>query len=148
MEALNHDVSDTQPCQTDKKEPVRLVVLNAIQVIASLSVIAIPIIFSIPPFNYITKRILSSFSDLVPYRSLISGEKTTKADEQKSRKYQIAAWGQILLVTVGLSGVAVWSAVFGMDLLGAIWHQKSVVEVLLAAGMVVVWVSFPSATRS
>jgi hypothetical protein len=71
---------------------------------------------------------------------LISDEKISGKVERDARKYQIAAWGQIVLVTVGLSGAAVWSAVFGMDLLAAISHQKSVVEVLLSAGMVLVWV--------
>jgi len=116
-------------------------VLNSIQVLASLIVIITPIIFSIPPFNYIQRRILSSFSDLVPYRSLISEKKSSSQDELESRKYQIAAWGQIVLVAAGLAGVAVWCAVFGMDLLAAIGHQKSVVEVLLSAGMACVWVS-------
>ena len=59
----------------------------------------------------------------------------------ESRKYQIAAWGQIVLVAVGISGAAIWSAIFGMNLLAAIGHNKSVVEVLLSAGMVFVWVS-------
>jgi len=104
-------------------------------------VIVTPILFSIPPLNYLKKRILSSFSDLVPYKSLISEEKITKKDVLESRKYQIAAWGQIVLVIAGLSGVAIWSAIFGMNLLAAIGHDKSVVEVLLSAGMVFVWVS-------
>jgi hypothetical protein len=105
-------------------------------------VITTPIVFSIPPFNYFTKRVLSSFSDLVPYRSLISEKKISRKDELESRKYQIAAWGQLVLVTVGLAGVSTWCAVFGMDLLAAISHDKSVIEVLLSAGMVAVWVSF------
>ena len=106
--------------------------------------ITTPILFSIPPLNYLKRRILSSFSDLVPYRSLISEEKITREDVLESRKYQIAAWGQIVLVAVGLSGVAIWSAIFGMNLLAAIGHGKSVVEVLLSAGMVLVWVSSQS----
>jgi hypothetical protein len=111
-------------------------------------VIATPVLFSIPPLNYLKKRILSSFSDLVPYKSLISEEKITRKDVSESRKYQIAAWGQIVLVAVGLSGVAIWSAIFGMNLLAAIGHDKSVVEVLLSAGMVFVWVSPPDCVRT
>ena len=126
------------------QEPISLLVLNSVQVLASLVVITTPILFSIPPFNYLKRRILSSFSDLVPYRSLISEEKITREDVLESRKYQIAAWGQIVLVAVGLSGVAIWSAIFGMNLLAAIGHGKSVVEVLLSAGMVLVWVSSQS----
>lgn len=109
--------------------------------------IVTPILFSIPPLNYLKKRILSSFSDLVPYKSLISEDKITRKDVLESRKYQIAAWGQIVLVAVGLSGVAIWSAIFGMNLLAAIGHDKSVVEVLLSAGMVSVWVSSPPLSR-
>ena len=134
------DVSPRPRLQLTIQEPIRLIVLNSIQVIASLVVVLTPIVFSIPPFNYLTKRVLSSFSDLVPYGSLISGEKTSEKDKRDARNYQIAAWGQIVLVIVGLSGSAVWSAVFGMDLLAAISHRKSVVEVLLSAGMVLVWV--------
>jgi hypothetical protein len=111
-------------------------------------VIVTPILFSTPPLNYLKKRILSSFSDLVPYKSLISEEKITRKDILESRKYQIAAWGQIVLVAVGLSGVAIWSAIFGMNLLAAIGHDKSVVEVLLSAGMVFVWVSPPDCVRT
>jgi hypothetical protein len=110
-------------------------VLNSIQVIASLVVILTPLVISIPPFSYITKRILSHFSDLVPYRSLVSGSATTKKEDLESRKYQLAAWGQIVLVA------AIWCAVIGMDLMQAVWHEKSVNEVLLSAGLVVVWVS-------
>ena len=66
----------------------------------------------------------------------------------ESRKYQIAAWGQIVLVAAGFSGVAIWSAIFGMNLLAAVGHDKSVVEVLLSAGMVFVWVSLPDCVRT
>lgn len=116
--------------------------LNSIQVIASLVVILTPLVISIPPFSYITKRILSHFSDLVPYRSLVSGSATTKKEDLESRKYQLAAWGQIVLVAVGLSGTAIWCAVTGMDLMQAVWLEKSVNEVLLSAGLVVVWVRY------
>lgn len=115
--------------------------LNSIQVLGSLTVILVPLIFSITPFSYLTKRILSSFSDLVPYRSLVPGTPATKKQELQAKRYQLAAWGQIVLVAVGLSGTAIWCAVTGMDLMRAIWHEKSVIEVLLSAGLVVVWVS-------
>lgn len=125
------------------QEPVPLVVLNSIQVIGSLTVIAIPLVLSVPPFSYLAKRIQQTFSDLVPYRSLISAEPPTKAQQRTEKQFQIATWSQIVLVAVALSGTAIWSAVFGINLLGAIWHEKLVVEVLLSAGMAVTWVSPP-----
>lgn len=115
--------------------------LNSVQVIASLSVIAIPLVFSIPPFSYLTRRITKTFSDLVPYRSLIPAEPGTKEQRRQEGKYRSAAWAHILLVGVALGGTAIWSSVFGMNLLGAIWREITVVEVLLSAGVAFSWVS-------
>ena len=116
--------------------------LNSVQVIASLSVIVVPLVFSIPPLSYITKRITKVFSDLVPYRSLIPAEPATKEQRRQETKYRIAAWAHILLLVIALGGTAIWSSVFGINLLGAIWREIRVVEVLLSAGVAFSWVSY------
>lgn len=108
--------------------------------IASLAVIAIPLVLAIPPFSYLTKRILAIFSDLVPYRSLIPAAPATKAQKRQASRYHIASWAQIVLITAALGGTAIWSAVFGINLLAAISHEKKVVDVLLSAGMALAWV--------
>lgn len=108
--------------------------------IASLSVIIVPLVFSIPPFSYVSRRIKKVFSDLVPYRSLIPAEPATKEQRREETKYRIAAWAHILLLVIALGGTAIWSSVFGINLLGAIWRETGVVEVLLSAGVAFSWV--------
>jgi hypothetical protein len=82
-----------------------------------------------------------AFSDFVPLSSVVNSDSLDAAQRKRSTKYQLSLWRQLILVGIPLATTCVWAAVWAGDLLAATRGEERVVDVLLSAGMVVVWVS-------
>lgn len=83
----------------------------------------------------------SFFSDLVTLNSVIPPEPSTEKQKQAEQRYQLRAWQQIVMVGAAVVEMGVWMAITGMEAKRAVGHEIPVINALLTAGMVVVWVS-------
>lgn len=121
--------------------PVSPTLVAWVRTVGSLSIIILPIIASSPPLRPVRRILTSRLSDIVTLRSLLPPEPSSKQQREKARQYQVQIWRQLVLVGLAVIELGVWMAIVGMGLGRAISGEESVTTVVLAAGMVLVWVS-------
>jgi len=82
-----------------------------------------------------------AISDLVPLSSLIPAHPATIEQKRFARLHGLQFWQQLVFVLLGLVEAAVWMAVVGLHIVTPSDKTSRLREILLASGMVIVWVS-------
>ena len=120
--------------------PVSLTLLAWIRTIGSLTILGLPLLISSPIFKPIRRIISPYFEDFITLRSTVDPEPASASQKKQSQGYQLEVWRQIVLAGLAVIELAAWMAVVGSEILEAKNHQDGVMTVVLAAGMVLVWV--------
>lgn len=100
-----------------------------------------PGVVALPVFAPVRRVTRSVVSDLVPLRTQVPPEPPTRAELDEARSRSIQVWRQMILALLAMVELGVWTGVTGSEFLRALSGEVRATDVLLAAGMVLVWVS-------
>ena len=110
--------------------------------ISSLVIILIPIVFSLHLLRPVRHLLGSLIPDIVQLDSLHPPSPPTAAQKRYAAHHGLRLWRQLVLVSLGIVEAAVWMAVVGVQIT-ALKQSSTVRDILLASGMVFVWVGGP-----
>nr|XP_019008083.1 ATP-binding cassette transporter [Kwoniella pini CBS 10737]OCF46864.1 ATP-binding cassette transporter [Kwoniella pini CBS 10737] len=118
-------------------------IISSIRTISSLSILILVFIVSLPPFKPIRRFFHSLLSDLVPLESLVPPEPPTERQRHEAIKRRPAIWKQIILSLISIAEIGVWTGITGWQIMGLAHRDgHKVTDILLSAGMIVVWLYF------
>lgn len=123
------------------QSPISTVLLAYIRTIAPLSVLLLPILFSLPLLRSLRHLLARAVSDLAPLSSLVPAHPATAEEKRFARRHGLQFWQQLVFVVIGFGEAAVWMAVVGLHILDPSDKRSRLRDILLASGMVIVWVS-------
>jgi hypothetical protein len=109
-----------------------------LRTIGSLVLILAPLFISLPLFKRARRVVAGFFADLVPLHSLVPEEPPTKREQAIIEKHRPAVWKQTLLVACAAVELGFWTAVMCRSAIEVVGGNLR--PVLLAAGMMLVWV--------
>ena len=118
------------------------VLLAYVRTVGPLSILLIRVVFSMDLLKPLRNLIRNLFSDLVPIDSLLPAQPPSRAQVAEAKRNGLALWRQFSLAGLGMVESAVWMTVVGFHI-AETGSGLPVRDILLALGMVVVWVSEP-----
>ncbi|KAK8850432.1 hypothetical protein IAR55_004350 [Kwoniella newhampshirensis] len=112
----------------------------SIRTISSLVILLVPLFFWLPIFKSLRNAVSSFVSDFVTLRSQVPPGPPTDAEKEEAIRRRPRVWRQLVLAGISAVEAGAWAAITGRSLLRTVHHEgENVTDVLLAAGMVVVW---------
>ncbi|KAK4688623.1 hypothetical protein P7C73_g1481, partial [Tremellales sp. Uapishka_1] len=124
---------------TSTQEPIPTIGLAYLRTIGALSILFIPLLFSTAPLRPVRRFLSPYFSDCVTLRSLVPPEPPSKKEQKEISDGRPALWRQLLIGTFAVTEVGVWMGVVAVETFLTVNHEEKVQFVVLAGGMVVVW---------
>ncbi|WWD20615.1 hypothetical protein CI109_105091 [Kwoniella shandongensis] len=114
--------------------------IATVRTIASLVILLIPLFFSLPLIKSLRNGVYSLTSDFVTLRSLVPPGPPSVAEKEEAIRRRPRVWRQIVLAGLSAIEAGLWTAITARSLLRVIHHDgEKVTDILLSAGMVVVW---------
>nr|ODN96123.1 ATP-binding cassette transporter [Cryptococcus depauperatus CBS 7855] len=115
--------------------------ISAIRTIASLVIVLIPLLVTLPPLSYVQKVVAPYFADFVTLKSLVPPEPPTADQIAGKESKKPESWRQVALSSISLAEAAVWTGVLGWDIMKlADRNDGTLRDLLISFGMVSLWV--------
>ncbi|WVQ85985.1 hypothetical protein IAT38_008153 [Cryptococcus sp. DSM 104549] len=120
-------------------DPSSPALIASLRTIPSLIILALPLLFSLPPLSYLSNLLTPFFSDFITLRSLVPAQPPSAAEKADEQARRPGVWREAVLAGVALVEAGVWAGATGWEVLRLVEKEEGVKDVLLTAGMVVVW---------
>ncbi|WVR08508.1 hypothetical protein IAU60_005563 [Kwoniella sp. DSM 27419] len=116
-------------------------VISAVRTISTLSILLVTLFLSLPIFRRPRRHLSSLLSDFVTLESLVPPDPPTTAQKANALRRGARLWRQVVLGLLSLLEIGLWTGLTGSQVLRAAHHEgERVTDVLLSAGMILVWV--------